>query len=212
MNGNTLDLQRFTFAPDKLKPSFMKRLFVLLVCAASLTTASAQVSFGGKAGMNVSSYSGTDNDGMKSKIGFHIGAFAQVPVQGSFSVQPELVFSMQGAKSEYLNENVKYNIGYLNIPVLAKYTHSSGLYGETGPQFGFLLSAKSKYDGDSENIKDDFKKFDLSWGFGAGYKVVENISVGLRYNLGLVNVIDNDDTNLKNSVLQVGVAYTLGSK
>ncbi len=30
------------------------------------------------------------------------------------------------------------NYSYINVPVLFKYQHSSGLFAETGPQIGFL--------------------------------------------------------------------------
>ena len=62
-------------------------------------------------------------------------------------------------------------MNYLLASVMAKYTFSSGLSLETGPQLGFLLSAKEKYDGDTDNIKDAFKGTSFFWNFGLGYQL-----------------------------------------
>ncbi len=190
----------------------MKKIIALFICAASFGVASAQVSFGGKAGLNLSTFGGEDNDGAKMKPGFHVGAFANVPVSGSFSIQPEVVFSKQGAKFEEDGMDYKSNLSYINVPVLAKYTTASGFYALTGPQIGFLMAAKAKADGESEDMKDFFKKTDFSWALGVGYNFGNNIGVVARYNLGLSNIWDGEEGKLKNSVIQVGLTYSFGSK
>jgi hypothetical protein len=190
----------------------MKKIIALFVCVASFGAVSAQVSFGGKAGLNLSTFGGEDNDGAKMKPGFHVGAFADIPVSGAFSVQPEVFFSTQGAKFEEDGTDYKSNMGYINVPVLAKYSTASGFYALTGPQIGFLLSAKGKAEGESEDIKELFKKTDFSWALGVGYKFGNNIGVAARYNLGLSNIWDGEDGSLKNNVIQVGLTYSFGSK
>src|SRR6476620_4926340 len=123
----------------------MKKFFLFFVCASAFVATKAQVSYGVKGGLNLSNIIGSDAEGAKAKIGFHAGVFAGIPVADRFSIQPELVYSAQGAKYEETGEDdVKINSGYLNIPVLAKFTTASGFYGATGPQLGFLMSAKAK--------------------------------------------------------------------
>jgi hypothetical protein len=191
----------------------MKKIFMIIVCASTFVVAKAQVSYGVKGGVNLSNVIGGDAEGAKAKIGFHAGVFAALPVADKLSIQPELVYSVQGAKYEEDGEDdVNFNSGYLNIPVLAKYTAASGFYGETGPQLGFLMSAKAKQDDDKVDVKEFYKTTDFSWAFGIGYQTSSNLGIGLRYNLGLSRLDEDGDAKVKNGVFQLGVSYVLGSK
>ncbi len=193
----------------------MKKIFLLIAFVASFAVASqAQAPrFGVKAGLNLANLTGDGADllDLKMKPGFYVGVQGTFDITESIGIQPEVVFSAQGAKDE---DDVKYNLNYLNIPVLAKYRTPSGFFAETGPQIGFLMSAKAKDDNDSEDIKDDFKGTDFSWVFGLGYQTQSGFGVNGRFNLGLSNIIEDgdDDFKVKNSVIQVGVFYVLGSK
>src|SRR3984893_6657497 len=128
----------------------MKKLVVLVLTTGVFFTASAQVQFGVKAGANLATLAGTGSNGATTKVDFHGGGFARIPLVNSLFLQPELVYSRQGAKAT--SDGVVFNINqsYLNIPVLAKYQHGSGFYGETGPQLGFLLAANVSAGGSSQ--------------------------------------------------------------
>jgi hypothetical protein len=195
----------------------MKKIFLLMAGIAVFSAVNAQVKYGAKAGFNLASVSG-DMDNAKMKAGFNVGGFVKVGLTESLSLQPELVFSAQGAKVKYAEEGISYdvktNLSYVNVPVLLQYNTSSGFFAETGPQFGFLLSAKAKAEGNKEDIKDSFKSLDLGWSFGAGFLTPYNVGINARYNLGLGNIADNADGDFKvrNSVIQVGVFYVLGGK
>ncbi len=180
-----------------------------MICASSFYAANAQVSFGAKAGANISTLTG-DAEGAKSKFGFNVGAIAEISISEKFAVQPELVYSAQGAKFEEDGEEASLKNNYLNIPILAKLKTNSGFYAVTGPQIGILLSAKAKAMGVEIDFKDAYKKTDFSWAFGAGYMVTPNIGIDARYNLGLGNISDDEETELKNSVFQVGLVYKFG--
>jgi hypothetical protein len=186
----------------------MKKIFLLLVMAGSFAIANAQISYGVKGGLNVANIGGEDVDGNKAKLGFHLGGFVNIPVAESISVQPELVFSGQGAKFE---GDSKYAMNYLNIPVVGRFTTKSGFFAETGPQLGFLVSAKAKQDGEKTNVKDYFKKTDLSWALGVGYLTQSNIGVSARFNLGLSKLDEDGEARVFNRVFQVGMFYVLGN-
>lgn len=191
----------------------MKKVIMIIVCASTFVVAKAQVSYGVKGGLNLSNIIGSDAEGAKAKVGFHVGAFAGIPVADKFSIQPELVYSAQGAKYEESGEDdVTINSGYLNIPVLAKYTAPSGFYGETGPQLGFLMTAKAKQGDDKTDVKEFYKTTDFAWAFGIGYKTSSNVGFDLRYNLGLSRLDEDGDAKVKNGVFQLGVFYVLGNK
>lgn len=184
----------------------MKKLILLIVCVAAFGATQAQAKFGVKSGLNFANLTNDIEGDMK--LSFYAGAFAHVPVTNRFSVQPELVFSRQGAKFDDPGDDVKWRLNYLNIPIMGQYNDPSGFYAETGPQFGFLLNAKVKDDGDVRSANSSFKSFDLSWGFGAGFNFTKQAGIGLRWNLGMTDVWDHPGT-VNNSVLQVGVTYRL---
>jgi hypothetical protein len=188
----------------------MKKLVFLVFTTGVFFTASAQIQFGLKAGANFATLAGNGSEGESTKVDFHGGGFARIPLVNSFFLQPELVYSRQGAKAT--SDGIVFNINqnYLNIPVLAKYQHSSGLYGETGPQLGFLLAANVSAQGSSQDVKSSYKSTDFSWAFGVGYKI-PLISAGIdaRYNLGLSNIAATEVSgySVKNNVFQLGVFY-----
>jgi len=187
----------------------MKKLLIVFVAVALVATANAQGSttFGVKAGANLSSWGGDDAEGVKSKIGFHAGGIVNIPVSSMFSVQPEVLFSLEGAKSED-DDDAKANLSYINIPIMLQYNNASGFYAELGPQIGFLMSAKSQ-PGDVD-IKDALKSTNFSLAFGAGFKTKSGFGFGARYALGLGTITDDSDGDIKQSNLGFGVFYSFG--
>lgn len=191
----------------------MKKLYLLLLTVFSLAVANAQVRFGVKAGANFSNFTGDDLDGAKTKVGFHAGALVALPLFSDFTLQPEVVYSGQGYKVSENQFSGKLNADYINVPILFKYNNPTGFFAETGPQIGFLMSAKAKISGqDDVDVKDESKSTDFSWAIGIGYLLKDvNLGLDVRYNLGLSNLNkDSGDGNSKNSVFQVGLFYLFG--
>jgi hypothetical protein len=198
----------------------MKKSILLLIAAISFSLTQAQsINFGLKAGANLANATGSDATGSSIRISFNAGALAQISLNEMLSVQPEVYYSDQGAKVKEDNGSGgtisgAQKLGYINVPVLLKYTTSSGFFVQTGPQIGFLLSAKASASGVSVDEKQYFKSTDFSWAFGLGYLTSMNVGIDARYNLGLSNIENTGNTSgtgtIKNSVIQVGVFYLLG--
>jgi hypothetical protein len=189
---------------------------IVFLAGISCLTTSAQIQFGVKAGANVSTLTGSDVTGAKTKTGFQGGVLVDVPLAGSFCLQPEVNYSMQGAKGSVSGEDFTLSQNYLNVPVLFKYKHESGFFAETGPQIGFLMSAKASAGGNSADVKSSYKSTDFSWAFGLGY-LVKSINAGIdaRYNLGLTNNEASGGSSsgtVKSSVFQVGIYYLFGNR
>ena len=184
----------------------MKKVLFAAVAVFAFGAANAQeVKFGAKAGLNLSNITGDIEDN-SMKLGFQVGGFAEIGISEKFAIQPELLYSAQGTK--YDGEgNAKTNLDYLNVPVMAKYYVAEGFSIEAGPQIGFLLSAKDKYDGGEDDIKDFLNSTDFSFNFGAGYDVTENINLGLRYGLGLNDLNKEGEGSIKNSNFAFAVGY-----
>jgi hypothetical protein len=198
----------FIFAGTKTKK--MKKLILSLAVVALGFAASAQVGYGAKLGLNVANLTGEDIDEVKSKIGFNVGGFVNIPVAKSFAVQPEILFSAEGAKGKGEDAG-SLNLNYINVPVMLQY-RSSGFYGELGPQIGLLVGAKAKFDGDSEDIKEEFKSSSFALNFGAGYQLDNGFGFGARYSLGLSSIAKEDDVKIKTSVFSVGIHFNFGAK
>ena len=196
---------------NQIKYTLMKRMLFVILALGNAALARAQVQFGVKAGYNLASFtqSGGSAQDVKSKSDFSAGALASVGLFTSFYLQPEVLYSGQGATVNVMGTDAKFNYSYLNVPVLFKYQHVSGLFAETGPQLGFLLSAKVKESGQTTDVKSASQSTDFSWAFGVGYKIPKiNLGIDARYNLGLTNVNkDSSGGNIKNSVFQFGLFY-----
>ncbi|MFV8355442.1 porin family protein [Flavobacterium sp. XS1P32] len=188
----------------------MKKIILTVAAVFAFGFANAQeTKFGVKGGLNLANFSGDIEDN-SSKAGFHLGGFVEFKVSDKFAIQPELLFSTQGTKFDVDGDDLKFNISYLNIPVMAKYYVADAFSLEAGPQIGFLTSAKAVVGSEDENIKDNFESIDFGFNFGAGYNFTENLSAGLRYNLGLSNIAKTeagDNTKVSNNVLSVSLGY-----
>jgi hypothetical protein len=192
----------------------MKRMLLVLIAAGSAMFASAQIQYGVKAGYNLANLSfSPSQSGVSSLSNFNGGVFASIPLFSSGFLQPEILYSGQGASfSDSLVGSGKVNYGYLNVPVLFKYQLESGLFAETGPQVGFLLSAKETAGGQSADLKSTSQSVDFSWAFGIGYKLPMGFGIDARYNLGLTNISKESQGSgtVKNSVFQFGLFYQFG--
>jgi len=196
----------------------MKQFCIITVIALlSIVFVNAQnVQFGAKAGVNFASINGDDTEEFDMRTSFHVGAVAEFLFSERFSLQPELIYSSQGAKMSDEGFDFIIKLNYINLPIMAKYYVTEGLSLEVGPQFGLLLSAKAKseFDGESEeeDIKDDLNDFDFGINFGAGYKLENGLSFTARYNYGFSNLADSGsedigDTNFNNGVIQLSVGF-----
>ncbi len=103
----------------------MKKQFLLVIaCMYSLTIAS-QVNFGVKAGTTLSKYRSSTDEGIipeyNTIAGFQGGPFAEVVINNYFSMQPELLFTMRGAKSTIIQTyTVAGPSGYITVPLKLK--------------------------------------------------------------------------------------------
>jgi hypothetical protein len=191
-----------------------KSMFLSALVLSLMLNSCAVCNWGVKAGPNFASIGGDDTDNLDSRTGFFIGAITECNILDRFALQPELLFSQQGAKySESDGYDGEFKLNYLNLPVMGKLYVSDGLFVEAGPQFGLLLSAKDKYNspGDSgeEDIKDDLKAFDFGANVGLGYQFDSGLNFGARYNFGIANIQDFTDSSFKNTnnVLSLSVGY-----
>ena len=189
----------------------MKRIFLITIALMAFGVTNAQKTrFGIKGGLNITTYAGGDYWDANSLVGFQVGGFAEIKIIERLAIQPEILFSTQGASLDTSFGDYDEKLNYINVPVLAKFYITKQFTVEGGPQLGFLVSAKQE----GHDAKDDFKSVDTGFNFGAGYNFTDNVSVNLRYTVGLSNILDYEVNNAdeyydspKNSVLALTVGY-----
>lgn len=192
---------------------------VTMLFVATPNDANAQMRAGVKGGLNVSNLYLDDIDDENARYGFNVGVYGQVFSTETFAIQPELMFSTKGARAEYggiIDQTVKFNLNYLDLPVLAVFKLGDAAEIHIGPYASYLLNANISTSGDLGNGSDDvdrdnLKSFDfgLAGGFGLNFGAMQ---VGARYNLGLTEIADSDVArtligDAKNSCAQLYLAF-----
>lgn len=179
----------------------MKKWIITACFAAMAFTAQAQLKIGLKAGANFSNVEASQIS-TKTRTGFHFGAIAELKLPGRLALQPELLYSSQGA--DVTTANVRdINYDYLTVPVLAKiYLLPDILSVDLGPQFSFLIN---------DNIPDnDFNlgnsaTFDFALLGGLGLDLGSHLFLQGRYVLGLTDASTKASVN--NRVIQLSLGY-----
>ena len=199
----------------------MKKIILLSAVAFLLLGSCAPCGLLVRGGANYASLkSSEDSDSLDPFVTPYIGVGTECEVADLVAVKGELVYSQQGAKYEdseggdELLYDGKFKLDYLNIPVMAKVNVSDNFFVEAGPQIGFLLSAKDKYDSPvsgEDDVKDFFKGTDFGANIGVGYQFDSGLNIGARYNLGLSNISDvedgPEDLEIKNRVFSLGLGF-----
>lgn len=164
--------------------------------------------FGVKGGVNFANIYGDDTDALNasSHTNFHVGVYTQLAISKVFSFQTEGLYSRKGFENE-----VENRFDYLELPLLAVLNISDNFSLHLGPQFSVMIAAKQ--DG-KEISMEDINTFDYGLAGGAETRF-RMLRLGARYNLGLAEILDENDTGLpiggdvKNSVAQlyIGIGF-----
>jgi hypothetical protein len=182
----------------------MKKVFKITATVLCFLTAmvshSQSLKFGIKAGLN---YANTTGSEIKTDAitNYHAGLVAKISFTKSFAIQPELLYSTQGATYKTATKDFENKLGYITIPLMLQVNLSNSLMLELGPQAGFLLSEKNKFD------VNDSKTFDFTGNIGLGLKITESLFAQARYGYGLTDI--KADAKLRNSVFQLSVGILL---
>ena len=221
---------------------FIKKITIIVIALFIVNCAFSQVKFGIKAGVNSASLSDVveyhaDGSSMiqsrtdRMATGFHSGIFSNLSLGNVVSFQPELQFSMQGGKQVGINgvlmpgPNLNYRLGYVQLPLLFEIKFDTiNLSVLAGVQFSWNVSQKCiiyHNSGRQETISksdtyyfDGIKKHDTGLVFGLQYRIIEKISIGVRYNLGLSNnwyytsYYGKIAKGWKSNVFQIGLGFS----
>lgn len=209
-----------------------KIIFSLTICLliATVSFAQSDITYGIKGGLNyanlVYEFEDSNNDFLdfNAKVGFYAGGFINISLSDKFALQPELLYSSQGAKldidySQVLifdqndptflenEEDVNVKQSKLLLPILLQYKIGSDFSLFLGPQITYTLNFETEVDSGDELVVSRFQdddKIGIDVSARLGYKVSENMMIELGYFRGLTN-----QNSVKSSVFQLGLAHKL---
>jgi len=171
---------------------------ILLTALLILGGFSAQAQWGIKGGLNFANLKGDSDGNLNVLTQFHIGAVYEISVIDPFSIQPELLYSVQGAKVKgTYGDDIKLN--YFSVPVMAKIYLTDGFNIHGGPQFGMLLSESDSFSPYNS------KTFDFGFAGGLEFFVTDGLFIQGRYYGGTNKISGN--TDLKNTTVQLSLGY-----
>lgn len=215
-----------------LKKTSMKKNFlglaVLVAAFVFVVPSQAQVKFGVKAGLNLSSVSLKDvgsNLGGDNRTGFFAGVTADVTIPlAGLGVDASLLYDNKVTGISVVDENgvessSNKTLHYVALPINVKYTLGlsslASVYVATGPQFSWNVGDKSW---SPAHITEGWalKKSEFSWNVGLGATVMSHVRIGYNYNIGIGATAETTVLNtagkaitgkLKNNTHQISVAY-----
>lgn len=206
-----------------IKKLFFITLFVGLISdSVSAQVESFQIGF--KVGFSLADFKGEETDNLDPRTSVHVGLAAEIPINEILAIQPELLYTFQGVKTE--SEEVNFEkestkLDYIYLPVMVKYYPFYVVPGfslEAGPQVGFLTSAvlerRNNLDGgitetSDTDIKDITSSIDVGFNLGVGYQLEIGAFIQARYNLGITDVFDIEglEVSQQHSVFQFSTGF-----
>lgn len=212
-----------------LKISF---LAVALLIGVVANAQEKPLTFGVKAGVNLSNFSGRGAEDTDAKVGFNVGVTVEYALAPDVFLLSGLEFTTKGAKLSYMEDVGNAEVGmkstmnamYLQLPIHMGYkfdiSESIKLNMHAGPYLAYGIGGKIKYEGSGlmreirEPIETDgdffgeskFKRFDFGLGLGVGAEFGK-IGVGLGYDLGLINISKDNDAKVRNMNAYLTVGY-----
>jgi Outer membrane protein beta-barrel domain len=204
----------------------MKKIILTTsACIFFLLQANAQINLGIKAALNLSNVKFPGSPNNSTRLGFNAGLLTQVSIFKKFIIQPELLYSVKGHKFPATNFDGggTLSLNYISVPVLVGFRPTKKLSVLAGPEFNFLTSANSKFDGKDHDVSKIYRKFDMAVDISVAYKIIAGLGAELRYSYGFDDLVDaiitdqngNDigkDRVGSNRVFQCGFFYKFSRK
>lgn len=166
------------------------------------------ITFGVKAGLNLSNVSGKNEHG-DAKIGFNAGVTLDYGFTPDVYLLTGLQLTTKGFKMKVLSEKLTSNLMYLQLPVHVGYkltvAEATKIVFHAGPYAAYGIGGKT---GGEKSFRDGaYKKFDFGLGLGVGAEFGK-IGVDLGWDLGLANINRGEGkTKNQNAYLSVGYKF-----
>jgi len=188
-------------------------VFAVVLLLSGSRAMAQESSWGVKGGVNLATLASNQDPGpdFKYRIGLVAGGFFTWPIGSRLDLQPEALFSQQGASFDAPFVSATIELDYLVTPILVRYkltSSGSGLVVFGGPSLGFKLSANGVAESGGQKTKDDIgdeiESFDYGVVFGAGWEA-GRLTIDGRYTWGLsrIGVDEGNPEKTTNRVIAV---------
>lgn len=175
----------------------MKKFIMMIALVASMmiaTTAQAQVKFGLKGGLNVTSMSfSKDVFDASNKTGFFIGPMVKLSLPAGIGFDIAALYDQKEADvTGQTGSKTTIKQKSINVPVNLRYNIGLGslanVFFFAGPQWGFNVGDKN-FDWDNMNSY-SLKKATVSVNVGAGFTVLRHLQLSANYNIACGKTAD----------------------
>jgi hypothetical protein len=181
-----------------------KLIFTLALLYGPVFLFAQGLGVGIKVGANFANYS-SDNYSSSSITSYHAGLYANIKFSEKWGVTPEVLWSAQGADLD----NAEFKTNYVTVPIMLRWRVIDLISLEIGPQFNFLTDAKIE----GLDVSDQLKSNTYSAAFGALVHLPLGFNGGIRYVMGMTDLAEDSNEDLKDQTFQVYVGWTiLGAK
>ena len=157
------------------------------------------LTFGVRAGVNMSTFGGSKYYDYESRWSFHAGMNADLNIVKSFAIETGLFYTSKGAKMRYINKN-EGSVSYVQLPLLALFrfpiSEETHVQVKAGGYAGYLIE-------EPETLKVKKPDMGIIVGTGINYR---KFFLGLQYELGLYKTIFREDKN-RNLAISVGYDF-----
>lgn len=173
----------------------MIRRFVVVVAfvAAFAVSASAQFSFGLKAGVAVSDLKFSEDVlDANNRAGFTGGVMAELMIpMTNIGLDASLMYVRRNNEFVAGDDSENVHRDYFEVPINLKWKIGLPVVGSivspyvfTGPSFAFLTSKK--------DIEEAYKNksVDVSWNVGFGVQLVKKLQIGASYGFGITKAVE----------------------
>ena len=193
-----------------------KKLVLITIILVSLTNY-AQARFGIRAGANFADLTNLETT---KKTDFYGGVFLAIKASEAYTLQPEIIYSMQGTTLNsdkplrVENEGLKdLKLEFLSIAFINKLTTKSNVNFLIGPYIDIRMSDNVQNDG--YFFEGLFPRMDAGLQVGLGYDISDNFAIEARLKQGFADMLNENDiyqgNNIDeknyNQVFQVGITY-----
>lgn len=178
-------------------------LVIVALLALLAIPANAQLKFGVKGGVNISSvHFSSDVLNADNVTGFQVGPMIEtsLPLVG-VGLDAAVMYSQRGMKTKSGVSTTTMRTDYIDVPVNLKWKFGLPIvkaYLAAGPYIGFRVGGDKIWDIPGATVGQlEAKNFSAGLNFGAGVELVSHLQVGFNYGLGLTDNFSASKFDLK---------------
>ena len=206
-----------------------------------MSSTKAQITYGVQAGATIATWKGDALQSLnnvvdlsngfistKSKTGFTVGGYVNIPVSNKISFEPGLQYAQKGyalkgdlkidvLKFLGVNASAKVESHYIDVPLVLKAAIAKGLNIFAGPQISYLVKSNLHVNtsllgfsllNKKIDLTDNFNRVDLGIAAGVGYEFENGLNIKAGYDFGLSKLDTNDNFKAYNRVAKITIGFS----